>query len=161
MSKALFVGFKGKNNASGRLAELISPNHLLLTNSFGGLKKDIDTISEKYDLAIMFGVDKTLVSTVKLEKFATMNDKRLYSKLGLIEFAEALILADIIPVISDEPRRSLCNDAYWHMLTRFEGRAVFIHIPTIKHADEAFLDKMIVSLRSSITDLTKRLTLPQ
>ena len=54
MSKVLFVGFKGKNNASGRLAELISPNHLLLTNSFGGLKKDIDTISEKYDLAIMF-----------------------------------------------------------------------------------------------------------
>ena len=75
---------------------MISPNHLLLTNSFGGLKKDIDTISEKYDLAIMFGVDKTLVSTVKLEKSATMDDKRLYSKLGLIEFAEALILADII-----------------------------------------------------------------
>lgn len=63
MGKVLFVGFKGKNNASGRMAESISPDHLLLTNSFTGLKKDIDSITEEYDLAVMFGVDKTLSST--------------------------------------------------------------------------------------------------
>ena len=67
---------------------MISPNRLLLTNSFGVLKKDIDSISEKYDFVILFGVDKTLVSMVKLEKSDTMDGKRLCSKLELIKFAE-------------------------------------------------------------------------
>lgn len=41
MERILFVGFKGENNASGKLVELISHEHLLLTNSFGGLQKDM------------------------------------------------------------------------------------------------------------------------
>ncbi len=39
----LFVGFKGKNNASSVLVEELPSEHLLLTNSFTGLKKDIDS----------------------------------------------------------------------------------------------------------------------
>ena len=152
MSKVLFIGFKGKNNASGRLAELISPDHLLLTNSFAGLKKDIDSIKEDYDLAVMFGVDKTLVSSVRLEKSASMDGKRLYSKPELNKFAESLRSSGIDPVISDAPVRCLCNEAYWHALVRFEGQAVFIHIPTVKYADEAFIDKMIVSIRKSVLE---------
>lgn len=92
----------------------------------------------------MFGVDKSLISSVRLEESAAMDGKRLYSKLELIKIAESLKPAGIDPVISDDPERSLCNEAYWHVLTRFEGRAVFIHIPTLKHVDKAFLDKMIV-----------------
>ena len=79
MSKVLFIGFKGKNNTSGRMAESISPDHLLLTNSFTGLKKDIDSITEEYDLAVLFGVDKTLSSTVRLEMSAAIDGKKLYS----------------------------------------------------------------------------------
>ena len=45
----LFVGFKGKNNTSRILVEELSPVHLLLTNSFTGLRKDIYSISKKYD----------------------------------------------------------------------------------------------------------------
>ena len=41
MERILFVGFKGKNNASGKLVVMISHEHLLLTNSFGGLQKDM------------------------------------------------------------------------------------------------------------------------
>lgn len=152
MSKVLFIGFKGKNNTSGRMAESISPDHLLLTNSFTGLKKDIDSITEEYDLAVLFGVDKTLSSTVRLEKSAAMDGKKLYSKLELSKFAESLEIAGIDPVISDDPGKSLCNEAYWHTLRRFNGRAVFIHIPTIRYADEVFIDKMIVSVRKSITE---------
>ena len=57
MNNTLFLGFKGKNNTSCMLAEQLSPKHLLLTNSFTGLKKDIDSISGEYDQIVMFGVD--------------------------------------------------------------------------------------------------------
>ncbi|MBR4781354.1 MAG: hypothetical protein IK014_08350, partial [Lachnospiraceae bacterium] len=72
MQKVLYVGFKGKNNASGILTEQLSSEHLLLTNSFEGLKKDIDSICKEYDHIIMFGVDKSLVSTVRIEKAAAV-----------------------------------------------------------------------------------------
>lgn len=68
MGNVLFVGFKGKNNASGKLAAACSPEHLLLTNSFVGLRKDIDLAGDGYDHVILFGVDKTLTSMVRIEK---------------------------------------------------------------------------------------------
>lgn len=142
MGKVLYIGFKGKNNASGRLAESLSPDHLLLTNSFEGLKKDIDSIGQEYDCAVMFGVDKNLVSTVRIELSAVKGDKKYYSKLNADKFASSLDAAGIKTVISDDPKTCLCNEAYWNALSRFEGRAIFIHIPTIRNADEAFLDKM-------------------
>ena len=46
MDKVLFTGFKGKNNASRILAEQTGCDYILLTNSFAGLEKDIDKISE-------------------------------------------------------------------------------------------------------------------
>ena len=60
--------------------------------------------------------------------------------------------AELEQTISDDPGNSLCNEAYWHALSRFNGRAVFIHIPTVRYADEVFIDKMIVSVRKSITE---------
>lgn len=111
MSKVLFVGFKGKNNASGKLAAACSPEHLLLTNSFAGLRNDIDLAGDGYDHVILFGVDKTLTSMVRIEK-------------------------------SDAPQNSLCNEAYWQALTKYDGRAVFIHIPTTKKADEKYINKL-------------------
>lgn len=142
MGKVLYIGFKGKNNASGRLAESLSPDHLLLTNSFEGLKRDIDSIGKEHDCAVMFGVDKNLVSMVRIELSAVNDDKKYYSKLRSDELAAALNAAGIKTVISDDPKTCLCNEAYWNVLSRFEGRAIFIHIPTIRNADEAFLSKM-------------------
>ena len=34
------------------------------------------------------------------------------------------------------------NYAYWHLLRKFTGNVVLIHIPTIKHADKVFEEKM-------------------
>ena len=124
------------------MAESISPDHLLLTNSFEGLKKDIDSIGQEYDCAVMFGVDKTLASAVRIELSAAKGDKKYYSELRSDELAAALNAAGIKTVISDDPKTCLCNEAYWNALSRFEGRAIFIHIPTIRNADEAFLSKM-------------------
>ena len=57
MSRKLYIGFKGKNNASCILVQSISKNHYLLTNSFGGLKKDIELLGDSSDCIIMFGID--------------------------------------------------------------------------------------------------------
>ena len=70
MNKILLTGFKGINNSSRMLVEKLSSEIILLTNSFAGLKRDIDSISEDYDCVIMFGVDKSLTSTVRIEKCA-------------------------------------------------------------------------------------------
>ena len=44
--------------------------------------------------------------------------------------------------ISDTPGHYLCNEAYWYALRKFNGKVVFIHIPTIKNIDDSFIDKM-------------------
>ena len=62
MDRVLFAGFRGKNNASGILAEQLSPEPLLLTNSFAGLRADIESVRREYDCVILFGVDKTLAA---------------------------------------------------------------------------------------------------
>lgn len=146
MDKVLFTGFKGKHNSSGLLAERFSPAHILITNSFKGLKKDIDSIKEDYDYAVMFGVDKTLTSEVRIERKASRDGRELSSSLDPEKIREALKAAGIEAVISDKPSSYLCNEAYWHVLDKFSGRAVFIHIPTVKHADEIFMDKMKAAL---------------
>lgn len=142
MSKTLFVGFKGKNNSSGLLAESISPDHLLLTNSFAGLKRDIDSVSGEYDRIVLFGVDKNLTSNVRIEKAAVLNGEKKTSLLELEKIADALNFAGIQTLISDTPTAYLCNEAYMHLLEKYSGRAVLIHIPTIKNANDVFLNKM-------------------
>ena len=153
MGRILFVGFKGKNNASGRLVEFISHKYLLLTNSFDGVKKDICSIGNDYDCLVMFGVDKHLTTSVRIEESAVKDDKRVYSDLRSAKLAKSLMDAGIETEISDDPQNSLCNEAYWYGLTRFAGRAVFIHIPTIKYADEKFLNKMKSVLESEISEI--------
>ena len=64
MNSTLLIGFKGENNLSGELVKALGRDYCLLTNSFGGVKKDIDAIDAAYDSVILFGVDKNLKSTV-------------------------------------------------------------------------------------------------
>ena len=143
MSKVLFAGFRGKNNASGILAEQLSPEPLLLTNSCPGLKKDIDSAAGEYDYAVMFGVDKALASAVRIEKAAVRDGRKAVTALDPEKIAESLEAAGITSVISGDPVPCLCNEAYWHALVKYSGKAVFIHIPTIKHADARFIEKMM------------------
>ena len=86
----LFTGFKGRNNSSSLSAEQLSSEHLLLTNSFAGLKKDIGSIVKEYDFVVMFGVDTTLTSTVRIEKIASLDGIKLVSSLDLGWIADAL-----------------------------------------------------------------------
>ena len=86
MSRKLYIGFKGKNNASCILVQSISKNHYLLTNSFGGLKKDIELLGDSYDCIIMFGIDKNLRNSVRIEKAAEKESIK-FSVLDLEEIA--------------------------------------------------------------------------
>ena len=142
MTRTLVVGFKGKNNASRIMAEQVSSEHMLLTNSFAGLKKDIDSISKEFDQVIMFGVDKTLISSVRIEEAAAVDKRKAVSDLDLEKIASALDNAGIQSVISKALTKYLCNEAYWHILEKSSGRAVLIHIPTIRHVDASFVEKM-------------------
>ena len=152
MHNVLFVGFKGKNNSSGMLAEQLCSEHLLLTNSFGGLKKDIDSICKEYDYVIMFGVDKLLASKVRIEKAASVADEMRISGFDTDRLADSLRTNGILSMISDKPSAYLCNEAYWHILKKFSGRAVFIHIPTIKQADERFFYRMKKGIYMHLTN---------
>jgi len=139
MNNILHIGFKGKNNASCILVKSISADSYLLTNSFEGLKKDIDLLSRSYDYVILFGIDKNLIDTVRIEKVAEKETKE-FSVLNLDAISAQLDTVGISNYLSDKPTRYLCNEAYWYLLRKFNGRAVLIHIPSIKNINEKLID---------------------
>lgn len=141
MNKKLYVGFKGKKNASSILVKTISENSYLLTNSFEGLKKDIELLDEFYDCIFLFGIDKQLKDTVRIEQVAEKEDK-IYSIMNLQNISVRLNAVGISNYISYKPTHYLCNEAYWHLLHKYKGNAVLVHIPSIKYINEAFIEKL-------------------
>ena len=150
--KSLFVGFKGKQNSSGLLVTELSKslslsdasdsdNFCLLTNSFPGVKRGIDSIPGTYKQVIMFGCDKSLKSCVRIERFAEKDGIKFGTNLDLELLSKKLRNEGIENTISVISTHYLCNEAYWYALQKFEGKAALIHIPTIKNADESFLSK--------------------
>ena len=151
--KCLFVGFKGMKNSSCVLvSELLKESPLredgvlkkfcLLTNSFEGVKRDIEAIEGKYDFVIMFGCDKSLKDCVRLECSAEKDGVKCETRLDVKLLSETLASDGVENVISETPTHYLCNEAYWYTLQKFEGKVVFIHIPTPKYIDEKFISKM-------------------
>ena len=141
MMSKLHIGFKGKNNASGIAAKSIGSNSYLLTNSFEGLKKDIELLDLTYDCVILFGIDKNLVDTVRIEKVAEKGTKE-FSTINLENISAQLDSVGISNYLSDKPTYYLCNEAYWHLLRKFKGKAVLIHIPSIKNINESFITRL-------------------
>ncbi|MBO4615738.1 MAG: hypothetical protein J5717_00150 [Lachnospiraceae bacterium] len=131
--KELYIGFKGKNNSSAMLVSALPGQHFLLTNSFSGLKKDIDKLPADYDAVYLFGVDKNLSDSFRIEQYAAKENARLTTTLDLEAIRKRLSDAGINSTISKTPTHYLCNEAYWHLLEKYQSRAVLIHIPTIKN----------------------------
>ena len=154
MNKILLVGFKGVNNASKMLVEQLSSEYVLLTNSFAGLKRDIDSLNTDYESVLMFGVDKNLTSTVRIEKCAEKDGQRIDSGIDLEKVAETLGKFGIKPYISKAPTAYLCNEAYWYLLKKYSGSVVLIHIPTIKHFDYGYIDNMKLAFGKMDCQLT-------
>lgn len=136
--KELYIGFKGKNNSSAMLVSALSGQLFLLTNSFSGLKRDIDELPADYDAVYLFGVDKNLSDSFRIEQYAAKENVRLTTTLDLEALTKRLSDAGISSTISKKPTHYLCNEAYWYLLEKYQGRAVLIHIPTIKNFSRIF-----------------------
>lgn len=117
-------------------------NFFLLTNSFEGVKRDINAIEGSYDFVIMFGCDKSLKDCVRLERFAEKDGLKCETRLDVKLLSETLARDGVENVISETPAHYLCNEAYWYALQKFEGKAIFIHIPTLKNINEYFISKI-------------------
>lgn len=139
--KTLYIGFKGKNNTSSQLVNQLGDDTLLLTNSFSGLEKDILSITESYDSIYMFGVDSSLKGTLRIEKCAELNGITVLSDYDVSQLSKIMDGYGVVNSISNVPSQYLCNAAYYHMLCKSKN-AVFIHIPSIKGMNDAFLERL-------------------
>ena len=144
---AFFIGFKGKSNASAVLVRSVSPDHSLLTNSFTGLKKDIEALKADCGSVYLFGVDKNLKDSFRIEKVAEKGGSRFETCLDTDALRKQLEASGIRTCVSERPTKYLCNEAYWELLRKFGGRAVLIHIPTIRYNDESWPAKLTQILR--------------
>lgn len=138
----LYVGFKGKNNASCQLLSNLKGNRLLLTNSYDGLKRDIAMHNGNYDLILMFGIDKTLKDKIRIEELARYNEEEVGTIIDTKMINRYFNENGIDAFVSDIPTAYLCNVAYYYMLKKYNGRAVFVHIPTSKNMSKEKLEKM-------------------
>ncbi|MBD5486230.1 MAG: hypothetical protein HDR18_12045 [Lachnospiraceae bacterium] len=48
----------------------------------------------------------------------------------------------IITNIGNTPMQSLCSEAYWYMLRKFNRHAIFLHVPSVKYITEDFIEKV-------------------
>ncbi len=143
MRKILYVGFKGKNNSSYQLVEKICGDKLFLTNSFDGLKRDIENISFDYDVIYMFGLDRNLKDTVRIEKCAEMNNVVVNTQEDLSDFVKLFTKHNIKFSISEKPTHYLCNSAYYHMMNKIKCKAVFFHIPPLRKFSYDLMQKLL------------------
>ena len=149
MNDSLLIGFKGRNNASAILVQSLSPRCFLLTNSFAALEKEIEGIETGYSTVYLFGVDKNLKDSFRIEKKAEKDGIRMETCLDTDGLREKLEAAGIHTELSGNPTKYLCNEAYWHLLRKFDGKAVLIHIPTIRHYDESWISKIRQALQQT------------
>lgn len=138
----LYVAFKGEGNSSNKIVRNLSGDTLFLTNSYDGLRRDIESVAGTYDLIYMFGVDKTLKGTIRIEQVAQKGDVCLYSNMDLNCIVRKLNENGISANVGNTPTQSLCNEAYWYMLKKYNGRAVFFHVPSIKYVTEIFIESI-------------------
>lgn len=144
--RVLYTGFKGKNNSSYQLLSEISGQKMFLTNSFMGLKKDIMNIMDKYDWVIMLGLDTSLKETVRIEYVAELEGVERTTVIDCDAICRCLIANDIPCFVSKTPTRYLCNAAYFHMLQKVSGKAVFIHVPSLKNMSDGMAEKIVKCL---------------
>ena len=144
--RTLYVGFKGKNNTSFQLVSALDGERLFLTNSPAGVERDVETVEPVYDAVIMFGLDKDLSGCIRIEKRAELQGNVLSTELSANQMADSFRYNGINCEISERPTHYLCNDAYFRMLQKTEGKAIFIHIPGIRHMTDELMTRITRSL---------------
>lgn len=147
MADVLYTAFKGRNNSSFCLVERIDGEKLFLTNSFEGLKKDIYEIEKKYSTVYMFGLDKRLKDSVRVELCAEKDGERIYTAFNTAEIIDKLKKEGLKCKLAENPTHYLCNEAYYYMLKKVCRRALFIHIPPLKHFSNETAEAIIKTIQ--------------
>lgn len=143
MNNKIYIGFKGKNNSSYQLVHKINKNCYYLTNSFVGLRKDIEHIPLNNEIVFMFGLDKTLYNEIKFDLCAQKDGKVIKSTTNIDNYILNAKNLHIDYKISIKPTFYLCNEGYYHILKKNNYKVIFIHIPSLPHMGPEFLDKII------------------
>ncbi len=141
--KVLYTGFKGKNNSSYQLLSRLSGHKLFLTNSFKGLEKDIMNATGQFDLVVMFGLDTSLKETVRIDSVAEVDGMEMVTKVDCEEIRNCLMAHGVENVVSEVPTKYLYNAAYFNVLSKFDGKSVFIHIPSLKNMTEDMMERIV------------------
>lgn len=142
----LYVAFKGTGNSSNKIVRNLKGDKLFLTNSFDGLKRDIEGESGIYDTVYMFGLDKNLKGRIRVEQCATKNNISISSELDIEKLIVNLNKSGIAAEMGNTPKESLCNTAYWYMLNKYYNKVAFFHVPSIKYINEDFISKIKLTL---------------
>ena len=58
------------NNSSYQLVRQMNAETFYITNSYAGVRRDIDSLPMSYEKIIMFGLDKDLHETIRFERAA-------------------------------------------------------------------------------------------
>ena len=140
--KTLYTAFKGIHNASFQLVSQLSGDKIFLTNSFQGLEKDISSIDMEYDTVYMFGIDKKLRNSIRVETCANYNGELIDTSFDIVTLEKAIKDLGISCIISNKPTAYLCNAAYYYMLKK-NRNTVFIHIPSIKGMNNSLMNKLL------------------
>ena len=144
--RTLYVAFKGKGNSSNKIVSNFTGDKLFLTNSYKGLKRDIDSVNDTYDLVYMFGLDKKLRGDIRIDSVAEKDGVRLCSDIDLETIKIKLNEIGIAAGIGTTPTKYLCNAAYWYMLNKYDNCVVFFHVPSIRYITEEY----IVNIRKAL-----------
>ena len=139
--RILYTAFKGKYNTSYILANKLSSEPLLLTNSFQGIERDIASLQDSYDAVFMFGIDKNLKDCVRIELKAEVGGEIRTTGMDILDFCGDMELKAVKYIVSDEPTHYLCNYTYFHMLG-YCKKTIFIHIPSIKNMTGELMEKL-------------------
>lgn len=140
--RKLYTAFKGLHNTSFQLVSKINGDRLFLTNSFQGLEKEILSLSTGCDTIYMFGIDKNLKNSIRLETCANYNGEFINTFFDIPSLEKMIKDKGIAYTVSDKPTVYLCNAAYYHMLKK-NRNTVFIHIPSIGGMDDLFMNQLL------------------
>ena len=138
----LYTAFKGFHNTAFQLVSQLCGDKLFLTNSFQGLEKDILSLSTDYDAIYMFGIDKNLRNSIKVETCANYNGELLETSFDIVTLEKAIKDLGISYIVSNKPSAYLCNAAYYYMLKK-NRNTVFIHIPSIKGMNNSLMNQLL------------------
>lgn len=140
--RKLYTAFKGLHNTSFQLVNQINRDRLFLTNSFQGLEKDILSLNTDYDAIYMFGIDKNLRNSIRIETCANYNGELVNTFFDIPSLEKLIKDSSITYTVSNKPTSYLCNVAYYHMLKK-NGTTVFIHIPSIKGMNDVLMNQLL------------------